>query len=128
MDFEEWKHSVREPAQKNSEGLRRVEEGLVGMEYEIGRLPDGRFAIRYALNAPQTGVSTPWRAYETREQCIDELLEKARFFFESHETLSDTQNLYRRKMMERLQGGLFGFEEPEAVLGEAGAAEMTDLG
>lgn len=113
MNLEDWKRTVRDPARNATEGIRSLEAGPVRAEYEIARLPEGDYAIRLLFSSPQTGAAIPWRSYETREACIEVFLEQARRWITPGQGISESQNAFRRALLERLTSGLFGFEEPD---------------
>lgn len=119
--FQEWVEQIRDPAKHASEGRRVVSaaNGKASAEYEIARLPDGRYATRVCCEyrcGNFRGQSQPWSVFESREQCLEHALQIARQHFEptlSPTNCSDTQHEARRQILEVLKGGLYGFIEPE---------------
>ena len=119
--FQQWVRDVRDPAQLHSEGLRSVEtrNGKATAEYEIAPLSSGRYAIRYALSyhcGNASAHSSPWTVFRSRDECVDHFLESARRHFQPEcrsSNCNDIQKAARMQMLELLNGGLFGFVEPE---------------
>ncbi len=120
-EFRAWCETVRDPANAHSEGVRRLESanGRAVAEYEIAALPDGRFAVRVRCeyhSGTMSGMSSPWTAMESREDCVAYFLHRAQRHFTQGQTgrqLADSQHVARRQMLQLLQGGLFGFIEPQ---------------
>ncbi len=89
------------------------------VEYEIAPLPDGRHAIRWSLcyeSGNMSGHASPWSAYENREACVDAFLSVAKRHFQAEiieHKLFESQWIARKQMLALLNGGLFGFVEPE---------------
>lgn len=120
-EFEDWVRNVREPARSATEGLRRIRVSGAEAEYEIAPLPSGRWAVRMRasyLCGNGCGQSSPWSEHAERSQCIDAFLALANRHFNSE--LSDTapvvnqaQHRARRDILAALNGGLFGFIEPD---------------
>ena len=106
---------MRDPAEKASEGKRRMAFGAATAEYEVARLPDGRFAIRYSCNVKfSCGTNCPGRAFPTREECVEYFRQRARTFFGMEKKLRGDREAARRKILRLLAGqGLFGWAEPE---------------
>jgi hypothetical protein len=60
--WEEWERTIRDPAEQTKEGLRKLAAGPVSAEYQTAKLPDGRWAIRFACRMESSsGMSVPWR-------------------------------------------------------------------
>lgn len=120
-EFRSWCETVRDPANAHSEGVRRLESanGRAVAEYEIAPLPDGRFAVRVRCeyrSGTMSGMSSPWTAMESREDCVAYFLQRAQRHFRQEQTgrkLADSQHVARQQMRKLLTGGLFGFIEPE---------------
>ncbi len=119
-EFEEWRKNVRDPAERLSEGKRwiRSSDGKTTICYEIAQLGESRFAIRYRMeygSGSMSGRSSPWSAYPSRQECIDNLLKAARCHFGPELVASNCNEIQRRarnQILELLDGGLFGFIEP----------------
>gem|GEM_PF-536854 len=119
-EFRTWCETVRDPAKAHSEGLRRLETAnrRAVAEYEIAPLPDGRFAVRVSCayrSGTMGGMSSPWTAMKSREDCVAYFLHLAQRHFVQEQTgrqISDSQHVARRQMLQLLNGGLFGFIEP----------------
>lgn len=120
-EFNEWIHTVRDPARQTSEGLRQIKAANGGAvaEYEIAQIPDGRYAIRSRCEYSSgnlSGMASPWTPFETRDECVRFFQAAARRHFEQEQSASncnDRQQQARREMLELLTAGLFGFIEPE---------------
>lgn len=88
---------------ETTEGVRIIRHGGNEAEYHITSLPDGRWGITTDLrcNRRQEGYGVHLE-FATREECLAEFVQMAcRFFKDDSE------------MLARLDGGLFGFTEPE---------------
>lgn len=122
--FHEWVRTVRDPARNATEGSRRIvtTNRKATVEYEIAPLPDGRHAIRWSLcyeSGNMSGHASPWSAHSNREACVDAFLAVAKRHFEAHikrHKISESQQVARKQMIALLNGGLFGFVEPEPEL------------
>lgn len=130
--FEEWTATVREPAQEASEGVRSLlsKDRGASAEYEIASLPSGRWALRTDLRyhvGDLRGNTTPWTEYESREDCVDQFVDRARKFFSAEINAgdSDSQRHARYEMLKHFEKGLFGFVEPDAVPCEKGPVNLT---
>lgn len=121
-DFQEWATTVRDPARKASEGVRRLLEsgGKASAEYELAQLPDGRFAIRMSCQydcGTMSGRACPWTSFDTRQECLDYFLATVRNHFNVERNVTPAQQQARKEMLKLLGGGLFGFIEPAPDLG-----------
>ncbi len=121
-DHEQWIKTVRDPAYKNSEGLRKLQadNGKATAEYEVSPLPDGRWAIRTSLSCwcgNCGGYHSGWDVYESRDVCIDQFESRAKQFFQKSidGEGNETQQHARIEMMKHFETGLFGFVEPDIV-------------
>jgi hypothetical protein len=99
-EFNQWVQYVRDPAQKQAEGIRVIEVKGASAEYEIAQLPNG-FAIHWSLRCRNGGVSVPWMVLQTRKECLNAFTDAAQRHFAGE------------KILEKFDGGLFGFIEPE---------------
>ncbi len=120
-DFADWCKFVRDPAYKLSEGQRwiRSKDGKTTICYEIAPLAESRFAFRYRMeygSGSMSGLSSPWSVCSSRQECIDTMLRVAKGHF-GRELVDNncnvTQQDARKQMLELLEGGLFGFIEPD---------------
>lgn len=113
--WDDWETTIRDPAERTKEGIRRLDCGSATAEYQVSSLPDGRVAIRIKCNLEfVTGMSIPWRAFGTREEAVTFFQEQALAFFKREDRLRADREKARRKIMGLLEGdGLFGFQEPE---------------
>ncbi len=125
-DHEQWIKTVRDPAYKNSEGLRKLQasDGQATAEYEVAPLPDGRWAIRTSLSywcGNCEGVHSGWDVYESRDVCIDRFESRAKQFFQKpiDDEGNETQQHARKEILKHFETGLFGFVEPDIVQKEA---------
>lgn len=114
--FQNWVTTVRDPADRASEGFRRIEtsKGAAIADYEIAPLPSGRWAVRIRCEfrcGDFSGVGIPWTDFVSREACIDFFLSTARRHFGSHHE-STLQQQVQTEMKRLLAPGLFGFIEP----------------
>ncbi len=132
-EHEEWIKNVRDPAQRNSEGVRRLQsgDGKATAEYEVAPLPDGRWAMQISLAyhcGDMEGVSVPWTEYESRESCIDQFESRAKRFFRKpiDDGGNEAQQLARKEMLKHFEGSLFGFVEPDVVHEENESKEIDD--
>jgi len=120
-EFDRWVRDIRDPARRSSEGLRSVDagDGKAVAEYEIAQLPAGNFAVRFSCIyhcGNGSGRCVPWTEFDSREQCLDFFLQSARHHFRAEcldSNCNDIQRNARREMLHLLNGGLFGFVEPE---------------
>lgn len=120
-NFDHWRETVRNPARAASEGSRRVvtANGLAEAEYETAPLLGGQYAIRWSIaynTGSMSGHASPWAAFESREQCVEQFLAEALRHFEmkvNADKLFASQQEARRQMIDLLRGGLFGFIEPD---------------
>lgn len=113
--FEKWTKEVRDPAQKSTEGRRKIEVSGAWAEYEVAPLQDGRWAVRISTRMESSsGMYCPWRSFSTRDECVDWFLKEALAFFQREKNLKKGREQNRKKIVDllRLQG-LFGWEEPE---------------
>lgn len=117
-EFQEWTHTVRDPAQQASEGVRQLKAAGAIAEYEIAPIPDGRYAVRVRCEYSSgnlSGKSCPWTPFESRDECVQFFLTSAKRHFEQEHTASncnERQQKARRQMLDLMNGGLFGFIEP----------------
>ncbi len=113
--WEEWEKTIRDPAERTKEGLRKLSAGPASAEYQTAELPDGRFAIRFSCRMESSsGMSVPWRAFPTRQEAVDYFRAEALEFFRREDRLKSAKEQARRKILRLLEAtGLFGFEEPE---------------
>lgn len=114
--FQNWVTTVRDPADRASEGFRRIEasKGVAIADYEIAPLPSGRWAVRIRCEfrcGDFYGVGIPWTDFTSREACIDFVLSTARRHFGSHHE-STLQQQSQTEMKRLLAPNLFGFIEP----------------
>jgi hypothetical protein len=114
--WEEWERTIRDPAERSKEGLRKLAAGPASAEYQTAELSDGRWAIQFSCRMESSsGMSVPWRAFPTRQEAVDYFRAEALAFFRREDRLKAAKEQARRKIMGLLQGGgLFGFEEPES--------------
>jgi hypothetical protein len=113
-DTDAWMATVRDPAEQATEGKRRIDAGGAHAHYEIAPLPSGKWAVKVHCDLEfVTGMSIPWREFETREECESFFVEQARAFFEREKGLKKARAEYRKRMLALLETGLFGFVEPE---------------
>ena len=118
-EHDKWVRDVRDPAIENSEGLRVIEVDGASAEYEIAQLPDGRYAISSSLCydcGDYHGSGSPWSALESREACLEAFMNRARSHFSEKlpdGSVTDKQQQAQKVMSQALDGGLFGFIEPE---------------
>jgi len=112
---DEWQKTIREPAERTKEGLRKLDCGSSTAEYQMATLPDGRFAIRFSCRIEfTTGMSVPWRAFPTREEAVAFFRQEATSFFKREKGLRKDREQARRKIVQLLEpNSLFGFQEPE---------------
>ena len=119
-EHELWVRDIRDPAEENTEGSRTVRVDGAEAEYEIAQRPSGTWSmtsyVRYK-GGNCHGSSLPWTQFETREDCLQCFLKRARQHFGDELHPADScvtaqQKEARRKMVAELQDGLFGFVEP----------------
>ena len=123
QEFEEWVRTVRVPATKLSEGIRRLEvkNGRATAEYEIAQIAGETWAIRINLAyhcGDHRGLGLPWATFPDRDQCLTHFLQTARRHFRLPREgfLSDAQLFAQKEMSELLRDGLFGFSEPAPIV------------
>lgn len=117
--FQEWVRKVRDPANLTDEGSRTISvlNRAAWASYRIAPLPNRTWAIQIDCSyhcGDCRGLGTPWREYESREECLNHFLEVARRHFSASlgpET-SSLQQQAQQQMLDELRGGLFGFLEP----------------
>ena len=85
-EHEQWIKTIRDPAQQNSEGLRKLQahNGKATAEYEIAPLPSGRWALHFAFSywcGNCEGFSAPWSELDSREACVEQFESRAKKFF-----------------------------------------------
>jgi hypothetical protein len=126
LRYEEWAATVRDPAVKNSEGTRRLrtKDGNAEAWYEIAPLPGDRWARHMFMGyhcGNMQGSGTPWTEYASRQACVEGFLNSAKEFFRTAIGPDGTaaQRQVRTEMLELLDGGLFGFAEPDPVEAES---------
>lgn len=114
-DVDEWMKTIRDPAERTKEPIRRIDYGSAVAEYQTAPLQDGRWAVRMTCNSEfVTGMSIPWRAFKTREEAVDFFRAEAAAFFAREKNLKKGRAVARRKIMELLEpNSLFGYQEPE---------------
>lgn len=123
-EFERWVREVREPANMATEGPHRVDVTGAEAEYEIAPLPSGHWAVRIRIGylcGNCSGRSGPWTEHADRQHCVDAFLTAARQHFvaelsESDPIVNEAQRRARRDMLNALEGGLFGFIEPNSEM------------
>jgi len=122
QQHEEWAATVRDPAKEASEGIRTLQtkERGASAEYEIALLPSGRWALRTDLRyhvGDMRGNTTPWAEYASREECVDQFVDRTKKFFNTNIDAggSDPQRHARNEMLKHFEKSLFGFVEPDAV-------------
>ena len=116
---EQWCREVRDPAIEYSEGRRTIctAKDEARLEYEIAPLPGGGWAVNWQygfLGGSKGGASHPWVRLASREECLKRVVSTTREFF-AVRPFDHTQQAAYREMQRRLDGGLFGFIEPEPV-------------
>lgn len=129
--FESWVKEVRDPAKQNSEGRRVVSagNGKGFAEYEIAKLPDGSYAVRFYCEyrcGTFSGRSCPWTPFQTRDECVEHFLQSARNHFSPDRVdrhCADMQKQVQMKMQDLLTGSLFGFVEPEPEAGQSAGSQ-----
>ena len=122
-DYQTWVSTLRVPAEKTAEGIRRLQTAnrSAVAEYVIAPLPDGRYAMRHHLAyryGNSSGKSCPWQPFPSRDDCVAAFLESATHHFEHplDHTASDLQHRAQAEMLPLLRGtGLFGFLEPDPL-------------
>lgn len=122
-NYQTWASTLRDPAEKAAEGIRRLQTShrSAVAEYMIAPLPDGRFAMRHHLAyrcGNSSGMSCPWQPFPSRDDCVAAFLESATHHFERplDHTASDLQHRTQAEMLPLLHGtGLFGFLEPDPL-------------
>ncbi len=118
-EHDKWVREVRDPAEEHGEGLRVIEVAGASVEYEIAQLPDGRYAIRSSFCyhcGNYHGSGSPWSALESREACLEIFVNRARNHFGEKlldGSVAEKQRQAQKAMLQALDGGLFGFVEPE---------------
>ena len=117
--FRLWVATVRDPAQANTEGTRKLSviHGAATADYEIAPLPNGRWAVTVDCCyhcGNFCGIGTPWTEFASREECVESFLETARNHFGQKQDLHalSLQKQAQLKMKRLLSSGLFGFIEP----------------
>ena len=117
--FQLWTEMVRDPAQRQSEGVREliVLNRAATASYEIAPLPNERWAITVGCEyrcGHCHGAGVPWTDYSSRDECIEFFLNTARHHFGQSIGCdgSDLQRKAQAEMNRLLTGGLFGFIEP----------------
>ncbi|WP_298865083.1 hypothetical protein [uncultured Gimesia sp.] len=132
-EHEEWVKIVRDPAQKNSEGLRKLQadNGKATAEYEVAPLPDGGYAIRITLSyhcGDTQGTAIPWSEYDSREACINQFESRAKQFFQKpiDNGGNEAQQVARKEMLKHFEDSLFGFVEPDVSEEERVVTENVD--
>lgn len=113
-EHDKWVREVRDPAQENSEGYRVIEVKGASAEYEIAQLTKG-YAIHWWVQfrcGSHHGSSIPWMAMKTREECIQAFTDAVQDHF-SQTVQSDAEKKAQHSILEKIDGGLFGFIEPE---------------
>jgi hypothetical protein len=103
-----------------SEGPRRIVAGGprgAVLEYEIARLPDGRYAMRYDYSFPgHSGGGSCWTEYRTREECLAAFRAFALDLCAAGRGRSETHRRAACVLRDVLDpGDLFGFQEPDPV-------------
>ena len=117
--FHLWIETVREPAQRQSEGVREliVLNRAATASYEIAPLPNERWAVtvrcEYLCGHGQ-GAGVPWTEFPSRDDCVEFFLNTTRHHFGQQIGFdgSDLQRKAQVEMNRLLKGGLFGFIEP----------------
>ena len=130
--FHLWIETVRDPAQRQSEGVREliVLDRAATARYEIAPLPEGRWAITVGCEyhcGHCHGAGIPWTDFLSRDECIEFFLNTARHHFGravGHGG-SDQQRNAQAEMNRLLKGGLFGFIEPTPSRGYQGHEQRT---
>ena len=125
--FHLWIETVRDPAQRQSEGVREliVLNRAATASYEIAPLPNERWAVTVRCEyhcGHCHGAGVPWTDYSSRDECIEFFLNTARHHFGQavgHDG-SDQQRNAQAEMNRLLKGGLFGFIEPTPSRGYQG--------
>lgn len=119
QEFEEWVRTVRDPATKLSEGVRKLEakNRQATAEYEIAQISVETWAIRINLTfhcGDHRGLGIPWVTFPDRDQCLAHFLRMARRHFNVPQEgfLSNAQRSAQQEMRLLLEDGLFGFSEP----------------
>ncbi|APZ94527.1 hypothetical protein [Fuerstiella marisgermanici] len=121
-EFEVWATTVRDPATRAAEGIRRItsKNCKAVAEYNIAPLTDGRWAVRIRCEyrcGDFSGTGSPWDDFPTRQSCVDAFLSQARRHFGQPLCGSVANELQRRTRQQMLQqlteNGLFGFIEPD---------------
>ncbi|MCX7411254.1 MAG: hypothetical protein NTZ32_24520 [Planctomycetales bacterium] len=125
--FQLWTEMVRDPAQRQSEGVREliVLNRAATASYEIAPLPNERWAVtvRYEYHCGHChGAGVPWTEFPSRDECIEFFLNTARHHFGQSIGCdgSDHQRKAQVEMNRLLKGGLFGFIEPTPSRGYEG--------
>ncbi|QDV48479.1 DNA methyltransferase family protein [Gimesia fumaroli] len=133
QQHEEWERTVRDPAKEASEGVRKLQTKDQGAsaEYEIALLPSGRWALRTDLRyhvGDLRGNTTPWAEYESREECVDQFVSRAKQFFDREIDAggNELQQKARTEMLRYFEGSLFGFVEPDVVRQHDTAAQQPE--
>ena len=122
-DYQTWISTLRDPAEKVAEGIRRLQTSnrSAVAEYVIAPLPDGRYAMRHHLAyrcGNSNGKSSPWQPFPSRDDCVTAFLESAtrHFGHPLDHTASDLQHRAQAEMLPLLRGtGLFDFLEPDPL-------------
>ena len=130
--FQLWMETVRDPAQKESEGLREVIvlNRAARASYEIAPLPEGRWAVTVRCEyhcGHCHGAGIPWTDFPSRDDCLEFFLNTARHHFGQLVGCdkSDLQRNAQTEMNRLLKGGLFGFIEPTPSRGYEEQAPRT---
>ena len=125
--FQSWIATVRDPAQRQSEGVREliVLNRAATASYEIAPLPNERWAVTVRCEyhcGHCHGAGVPWTDFLSRDECIEFFLNTARHHF-GQSIGCDGSDLQRKALVEMnrlLKGGLFGFIEPTPSRGYEG--------
>ncbi len=117
--FQLWIETVRDPAQRQSEGIREliVLNRAATAGYEIAPLQTGQWAVTVRCEyhcGHCHGTGIPWTDFPSRDECIEYFLNTARHHFGQPISFdgSDLQRNAQAEMNRLLKGGLFGFIEP----------------
>ena len=116
-ELKRWMDDVRDPADAATEGIRTIQMRDAEADYEVAPLPDGRWAVKVRASYAKgncASLGTPWRAFDTREECLAYFLETARGHFAEKATAGRVfgQEAAARQMTSLLSGY---FREPVPV-------------
>ena len=122
-DYQSWVSTLRDPAEKTTEGIRRLQTSnrSAVAEYVIAPLPDGRYAMRHHFAyrcGNSSGKSCPWQPFPSRDDCVTAFLESTtrHFGHPLDHTASYLQHSAQTEMLSLLSGtGLFGYLEPDPL-------------